>query len=125
MNTELLTLAELIRRHQDATGDSYATIARRAGISKAKVGQLAVATQPHMPRAETLEKLAAGLQLPFRVVQQAAMASAGITPEEYDGEQRIDLIVAMLRELSDDDLDTAGMFIDSLIKRQRNKHHHG
>ncbi|AYN56852.1 immunity repressor [Arthrobacter phage Andrew] len=113
-----ITLAELIRQHQDKTGDSYAVIARRAGLSKAKIGQLANVDQPHMPRIDTIEKVAAGLQLPLRVVQQAAMASAGITPDDYDTEQRVDLIVAKLRELPPDQLDTAARLIEALLAGQ-------
>lgn len=109
-----LTLAELIHRHQDETGDSYATIAHRAGLSKAKIGQLASATQPHMPRLDTIEKMAAGLKLPLRIVQQAAMASAGLTPDSYDTEQHIDLIVSQLRALDPDQLDTASRLISAL-----------
>ena len=113
-----ITLAGLIRQHQDSTGDSYATIAARAGLSKAKIGQLAHAEQPHMPRIDTLEKLAAGLRLPVRNVQQAAMASAGILPAAYDTDQRVDLIVATLRELDASQLETAARLIEALRDRK-------
>ena len=119
--SEQITLAELIRQHQDKTGDSYAVIARRAGLSKAKIGQLASLDQPHMPRIDTIEKIAAGLQLPLRVVQQAAMASAGILPESYDTEQAIDLIVAQLRELSPEQLGTAARLIQALKTETRSR----
>lgn len=112
--SERITLAELIRQHQSKTGDSYATIAQRAGLSKAKIGQLASTDQPHMPRVDTIEKIAAGLKLPIRVVQQAAMASAGITPDNYDAEQQIDLIVSYLRELNPTQLDIAARLIRAL-----------
>lgn len=115
---EHITLAELIRQHQDKTGDSYSMIARRAGLSKAKVGQLANPSQPHMPRIDTIEKVATGLNLPVRIVQQAAMASAGITPEGYDTEQQIDLIVALLRELNPEQLETAQRLIEALRTRR-------
>lgn len=117
MSEKPLTLAELIRQHQDRTNESYSVIARRAGLSKAKVGQLAHTSQTHMPRADTIEKLAAGLGLPLRNVQQAAMASAGITPAGYDSEQRVDLLAAQLRELSPADLETAAIVIQSLRGR--------
>ncbi|QOI67680.1 immunity repressor [Arthrobacter phage Orcanus] len=118
--SEQITLAELIRQHQDKTGDSYATIAHRAGLSKAKIGQLANLTQPHMPRIDTIEKVALGLRLPIRVVQQAAMASAGILPAgDYDTDQRIDLILTELRELDPDQLDTAARLIKALRNERR------
>ncbi|MFJ4168343.1 hypothetical protein ACIPY3_02420 [Paenarthrobacter sp. NPDC089714] len=112
--TEQITLAELIRQHQEKTGDSYSQIAIRSGLSKAKIGQLAAAGQPHMPRIDTIEKLASGLRLPLHIVQQAAMASAGILPESYSEDQEIDLIVAQLRELSPDQLATAARLIQAL-----------
>jgi transcriptional regulator with XRE-family HTH domain len=114
-----VTLSDLIRSHQDRTGESYATIARRAELSKAKIGQLANTTQNHMPRVDTLERLAKGIGVPLRVIQQAAMASAGITPEDYSGEQRLDLVVAALRDLSNDDLETVFAVIQSLTSRHR------
>jgi hypothetical protein len=46
------------------------------------------------------------------------MASAGITPEGYPGGHRLDLIVATLRELSPDDLETAAVVIQSLKDRR-------
>lgn len=119
--SEQITLAELIRQHQDKTGESYATIAKRAGLSKAKIGQLASITQPHMPRIDTLEKMAAGLNTSVRVVQQAAMASAGILPDTYEAEQEIDLIVSYLRELTPAQLDTASRLIRALTTELRRK----
>lgn len=114
-----LTLRDLILTHKDRTGDSYSMIAYRAGLSKAKIGQLATSKQNHMPRVDTLEKLAHGLNLPLMTVRHAAMASAGITPEDYDGGNRLDLIVASLRDLSPEDLETAAVVIQSLKDRRR------
>lgn len=97
--TEQQTLADLIRIHKDATGESYADIAKRAGLSKAKVGQLAVAEQRHMPRVDTVEKLAHGLKLPLTLVQRAAMASAGITPRDVASVTEADVLAAKIRRL--------------------------
>lgn len=113
-----LTLAELIRQHQDRTGDSYAVIARRAGLSKAKIGQLAQPDGHHMPRVDTLEKVAVGLGLPLRIIQQAALTTAGIAPESYDNEQKIDHLVAVLRELPPEDLETATMVVQAMRQRR-------
>jgi hypothetical protein len=113
-----LTLRDLIIQHQDRTGDSYSMLAARCDLSKAKIGQLATAKKNHMPRAYTLEQLAKGMNLPLKTVQQAAMASAGITPEGFPGGNRIDLVVASLRELAPDDLETAAIVIQSLKDRR-------
>lgn len=112
------TLADLIRQRQDTTGDSYATIANRGGLSKAKIGQLATITQPHMPRADTLERLAAGLELPFRIVQQAAMVTAGVTPENTDPDADLGPLVARLRQLTDDDRDTVELIVGAMYSRR-------
>lgn len=120
--TKPITLAELIRYHQETSGESYATIARRANLSKAKIGQLANTEQIHMPRAETIEKLAAGLKVSKRVIQQAAMASAGIAPEGYDAEQRVDYLANQLRALNEEDLDFVTVVIDSLKNRRALRH---
>jgi len=113
-----LTLSDLIRNHQDRTGDSYSMIANRAGLSKAKIGQLANTKQNNMPRADTIERLSHGLNLPLKVVQEAAMTTAGITPDGYAGGHRLDLIVATLRDLAPDDLETAAVVIQSLKDRR-------
>jgi hypothetical protein len=47
------------------------------------------------------------------------MASAGITPEGYDAEQRVDLLASALRELQEDDLDTVAVVIQSLRDRRK------
>jgi transcriptional regulator with XRE-family HTH domain len=114
----LITLADLIRQHQDRTGESYSDIARRAGCSKAKIGQLANIHQNHMPRADTLERISTGLGLPLRVIQQAALASAGIMPQEYDAAQRVDFLAGVLRDFSEDDLETCAAIIMALKERR-------
>jgi transcriptional regulator with XRE-family HTH domain len=93
-------------------------LASRCDLSKAKIGQLATAKQNHMPRAHTLEQLAKGMNLPLKTVQQAAMVSAGITPEGYPGGNRIDLVIESLRGLSPDDLETVSIVIQSLKDRR-------
>lgn len=117
-NEQPLTLRDLILSHQDRTGDSYSMLANRAGLSKAKIGQLATSKQNHMPRAHTLEQLAKGMNLPLKTVQHAAMASAGITPPGYPGGNRIDLVMESLRDLAPDDLETVAIVIQSLKDRR-------
>lgn len=114
------SLAELIRQRQDATGESYATIARRAGLSKAKIGQLADPTVPHMPRAATLEKLAAGLQLPPDIVKRAAMVTAGITPPDDNVLDRFAPLVERLRQLPENDQETVDVIVSALLNRHVN-----
>jgi transcriptional regulator with XRE-family HTH domain len=114
----LITLSDLIRQHQERTGESYSDIARRAELSKAKIGQLATTKQNHMPRADTIERIAKGIGLPVRVIQQAALASAGIMPQEYSVEQRVDFLAGILRGFSQDDLETCAAVITALKERR-------
>ncbi len=118
MTTDAIGLDELIRRHQDRTGESYAQIARRAGLSKAKVGQLALPTAPHMPRADTLRKLATGLQLTFERVQDAAMVTAGVSPDTHAESQRMSLLIDNLLQLDEDDLERVEVIVDALRGRR-------
>lgn len=113
-----LTLADLIRQHQDATGESYAEIAKRGGLSKAKVGQLAMREQHHMPRVDTVEKLARALRLPLKVVQRAAMASAGITPKGDDDPTPGDVLAARINMLSKTEREIVAVFVDALCARR-------
>lgn len=113
-----VNLAELIRQHQDTTGESYADIGKKAGLSKAKIGQLAKSDSPHMPRATTLEKLARGLHMPMHVIQQAAMVTAGIDPDPGDPDNRVTLLAARLRDLSPDDFERVELFVLALAGRR-------
>lgn len=115
MTHDAMTLANLIKAHQESTGDSYGDIAKRAGLSKAKVGQLAIATQPHMPRVDTIQKLANGLTLPLHIVQRAAMASAGITPADEQDVTDADLLVAKISRLNSHERAVVARLVDSFI----------
>ena len=93
MTHEHRTLAELVRAYQDTTGESLATIATRAGLSKSKVFQVTHAV--HFPRLDTIEKLAIGLKLPLAVVKQAAMTTFGLhDPVEIDMLAKFDQLPA-------------------------------
>ena len=113
-----VNLAALIRQHQAATGQSYGDIAKASGLSKAKIGQLATVGSPHMPRAETIEKLARGLRLPLAVVQRAAMSSGGLMPKDQEPDERLALLTARLRALSSDDLERVELFVQALAGRR-------
>lgn len=118
MEEDRLTIADLIWEHQDKTLESYATIAKRAGMSKARIGQLA--RDVGFPRITTLEKLAIGLELPLAVVKEAAMATAGVyDPVEAKAD---DEDTARMREqleaLSPEDRHSVGAFIGFLFSTQ-------
>lgn len=93
------TLADLIRDHQDATGDSYGDIARRTGLSKAKIGQLARPENTYLVRQETLQKLASGLRLPIATVRRASLGTAGFTNSDGQRTDSVRMITDRLEEL--------------------------
>lgn len=95
------TLADLVRDHQAVTGESFAAMGRRTGLSKPKIGQLADPKKAAMPRARTLEKLAHGLGIPLHIVHAAALASVGIVaPEITDPDTS--LLLERYQQLSPD-----------------------
>lgn len=115
--TERKTLADLIRDHQATTHDSYSDIARKSGLSKAKIGQLARTGGTHAPRLDTIEKLAVGLRLPLEAVKAAAMATAGIGDGIADESQEITIMVDRYKQLPARDQRTARDVIESLYQR--------
>ncbi len=100
-----LTVGELVKRHQDATGDSYADIARKTGLSKALVGVLANDMTKGVPRASTLTALHEGLGIALETLQAAAFASAGMASGGGGStSQRVAALVPVLEQLADRDL---------------------
>ncbi len=72
-------LAQLIRQETARQRISIDELARRAGMAKGTVWNLAnpERTLAQTPRRETLEKLSAGLGVSLSVVKAAAASSAG------------------------------------------------
>lgn len=114
--TDPTTLAGLIQREKDINGSSYSDIARKTGLSKAKIGQLADHNSRFQVRPETLEKIALGLHLPLVVVQRAALATAGITPGEDNRAARIDILARLLDELDDPTLEVVEAMLEAAVR---------
>lgn len=72
------SIAEMLRRHREATGDTYAEIARKTGLSKAIIGRLFIKTTPHQLHRSTIEKLSEGLGIPRHLVEAAALETADV-----------------------------------------------
>lgn len=113
-----VSLADLIQRHIDTTGETYAAIAERAGVSRGRISQIA-GGDAGLPKRDTLLGLARALSLPPAVIQSAAAVSAGIG--QPDGAlTHADVIAARLPYLSANDLEVVGELVDVLIaKRSR------
>lgn len=114
------TLADLIREHRDKTGESYQTIADRAGLSKATIGSFALGAQT-LAKPGTIKALAEGLRLPVPVVQAAAYRSARIHPDEQDAPADVsrDVAVDRLLSLPEDQFAEALDFIEYLHEKGR------
>lgn len=113
-----LTVAELIRRHQDATRESYNDIAKRGDLSKPKVGEAATRTNRQQLRPETIYKLAKGLRLPVRVVQRAALATAGLDDPDSPMSPEIELIAARLQTLDPRTVRLIGAMVDAATREE-------
>ncbi len=116
---EPMTLHELIRRHQDTTGESYSQIAQRAGLSKSKVGQLANPSYTGRPKKDTVEKIALGLRLNPRIVQRAVFSDvvAAVDGDENEGvrHDRARILVDRLSILDDDTFHVVEVMLDALV----------
>lgn len=96
MGEEVSPLARLIEEVRAAFFDehgvslSYADIARRGGAGDKNVHRLATREIKDMPSAETLKALAKGLGVPYSVVLEKALLSAGYTRRDRQPPERGD-----------------------------------
>lgn len=96
---DMNALQALIAAHVAATHESYAAIARRAGMSRQTVSSLAARdAAKQTPRPETLRKLAIGLGLDVNTVRAAAADAAGFQTIAVEDDDTL-IIVAAMSEL--------------------------
>ena len=94
-------LQALIAAHCEATGETYADIARRGDMSRQTVSTLATReVLRQTPRAVTLAGLAKGLEVDINVVRAAAARAAGFLTIEGDDDTLV--IIAAMGELDDE-----------------------
>ncbi len=122
-------LQQIIREHLDRNGWSYGDVARRGGIPRSTVHHLATTERAvRMPQPATLEGLSKGLDLPLDTVRRAAAEACGIhvygtgpapgtdeSPRPADSE--VDLLIASVQRLSDDDRRHVAALVESLLDR--------
>ena len=93
---------------KDHPGETYSSIGRRGGLSKATVWAIARRETPRQtPHPETIKRLAAGMEMPEARVRDAAALAAGFgsrVSSEVKTE-RGRLIVEALNELDEARLD--------------------
>lgn len=111
-------LQELIRTRMRELNRSYGEIARRGGLPRSTVHHLAANSRPvRVPNPRTLERLAAGLEVPEHVVRAAAAAAAGFVLDAQDSDDpEIEVLVASLAKLSPQDRKHVSALVRSLIE---------
>ncbi|MFJ6053683.1 helix-turn-helix domain-containing protein [Streptomyces sp. NPDC092307] len=103
-------------------GWSYGTVAERGGLARSTVHHLATVDRiVRMPQPSTLERLAAGLELPLDLIRSAAAEACGITVQTHANVAGIDdpdtqMIIATLGQLSAADRSHVAALIDSLLR---------
>lgn len=95
-------LQALILDRKEEKGWTYDDIAKRGKMAKATVYKLATKELDGLPRRSTLDSLARGLNLPTRVVREAAVKSARMTTYTEDMSEWEQVIIGHSRELTED-----------------------
>jgi transcriptional regulator with XRE-family HTH domain len=110
-------LQELIRRRMDENNWSYGDIARRGGLPRSTVHNLATMEQlTRSPRPVTLERLARGLDVPLDAIRGAAAQATGLHVwQEQVSDPDIQVMVAGLAKLSPEDRRHVQALIRSLL----------
>jgi transcriptional regulator with XRE-family HTH domain len=110
-------LQQLIRHRMAENHWSYGDIARRGGLPRSTVHNLATLERlSRPPRPVTLERLAIGLDLPLDTVRGAAATAAGLHVwQEPVADPEIEVIVAGLAKLSPEDRRHVRALVRSLL----------
>lgn len=110
-------LQQLIKRQMTDNRWSYGDIARRGGLPRSTVHNLAtVAQMTRPPQPATLERLAKGLELSLDTVRQAAASAAGLEVwREPMADPEIEVMVASLSRLTPDERRHVQALIRSLL----------
>jgi transcriptional regulator with XRE-family HTH domain len=96
-------LQQLIVERMRERGWSYSDVGNRGGIPRSTVHQLATKDIKRVPKFETIEGLAKGLQYPLRVVWDAAaqaVGAAGLQHLYRERSKEAEMLIAHYEELS-------------------------
>src|SRR5262245_14804778 len=96
-------LAVLVTAHMHGTGDSLAAIAARSGLSRQTISGLVNGSR-NVPRTETLQALARGLDLPYEALRDAALRNA-VRGEEPEPRRLVRVLMAHAEGLTDAQLE--------------------
>lgn len=110
-------LQRLIRTRMAELNRSFSEVAKRGGLPRSTVHHLASNPAPgRLPNPVTLERLAAGLDVPLDIVRSAAATAAGFTvSSEAVDDPEIDVLIASLAKLSPQDRRHVAALVRSLL----------
>jgi len=116
-------LQQLIHDRMRELRRSYGDVARLGGLSRSTVHHLATThgRSGRLPNPVTLERLAAGLDLPLSVVRAAAASAAGFVLDsqvgdgQVDDNREIDVLIASLVRLSPADRQHVAALVRSML----------
>ena len=111
------SLQRLIADRMQELGRSYRDVARLGKLPRSTVHHLA--TKGHtgrLPNPATLERLAAGLDLPLNVVRAAAASAAGLVFDAAKtGDPEIEVLIASFAQLSPADRRHVAALVRSML----------
>jgi hypothetical protein len=110
-------LQRLIQLRMAELRRSYGDVARRGGLPRSTVHHLAThARTGRLPSPVTLERLAAGLDLPLNTVRAAAAQAAGVVVDrQVMDDPEIELLIASVSRLSPADRQHVTALVRSLL----------
>jgi transcriptional regulator with XRE-family HTH domain len=110
-------LAKLIAEVKESTGDSYADIADRADMPRSTVHKLATTNLATLPKLDTLERLARGLNVSVEVVTRAAQAATGYSVyEETTPDAKTQILISNISKLDPDQRAAVSALVQRLLR---------
>jgi transcriptional regulator with XRE-family HTH domain len=110
-------LQVLIKQQLADHGWSYGDVARRGGLPRSTVHNLATRNRfVRPPNPDTLARLAEGLQLPVQLLREGAAAAVGLhVHEEQDADPERRVLIASIEQLSGQERRHVIALINSLL----------
>lgn len=113
-------LQRLITERLEERGWSYGDVARRAGMPRSTIHNLATRDSlSRPPQQETLRKIAEGLDLPLEQVQTAAAEAAGFHLYEDHPDETIQVLIASVERLNEEERRQVLGVVNSLLDRDK------
>jgi transcriptional regulator with XRE-family HTH domain len=114
-------LQRLIRSRMEELGLTYLEVGKRGGLPKPTVYALANKTEHRAPpRADTLRRLAKGLDLPLDLVRACAAEAAGFhledIPTTLESEGNLRIVAATFEKLDKQRQRTAARMMQALLE---------